>query len=315
MAGSSCQGTLVAPMNRIGRPAFLSKPSIALQDLRHDALHHARALVAPGGDERFDLVDEDDRRAPRRRGVEELLDVLLGLADPLAQHVGGRDAEERRVDLAGGRLGEHRLAGARRAVQQHPAAGPDAEPLGQLRVLERVDHLQADVFLDVVQPRDVVEPERRLLLHDPLARREAVSPSSISRCRPRDSLHRCAATPQVGAPLLLLRLSQSRASSSSRVADLRRAALQLLALGLLARAPTIARAASSRYMPRRIPLPRAARVEALLPIPLELSQVTAIFLCPQLELLKKRIYRRRHEAQRREKPVNFTVRPLRLCGE
>jgi hypothetical protein len=93
------------------------------------------------------LVDEDDAARLGGRGVEEFLDVLLGLADPLAQHVGGRDAEERRVDLAGRRLGEHRFARARRAVQQHAAARLDAEPLSQLRVLHRVEHLQADVFL------------------------------------------------------------------------------------------------------------------------------------------------------------------------
>ena len=35
-------------------------------------------------------------------------------------------------------------------------------------MLEGVDHLQADVFLHVVEARDVVEAQRGFLLHDPL---------------------------------------------------------------------------------------------------------------------------------------------------
>src|SRR3954470_7728946 len=96
---------------------------------RAAALRAPGPLFAPRGPQRLDLVDEDDRPRLGARRVEELLDVLLGLADPLAQDVGRRDAEERRVELAGGGLGKHRLAGARRAVEQHAAAGVDAEPL------------------------------------------------------------------------------------------------------------------------------------------------------------------------------------------
>ena len=100
-------------------------------------------------------------------GVEKLLDVLLGLADPFAEHVGGADAEEAGVELAGGGFGEHRFARAGRAVQQHPPAAADAELGGQFRVGEGVDHLQADVLLHVVQPGDVGEAEGGLFADEP----------------------------------------------------------------------------------------------------------------------------------------------------
>ncbi len=159
---------MVAPISRIGPAGFLVEPFHALQDLRHDALHHARAFIAPGGNERFDFIDEDDAARFRRGGIEELLDVLLGFADPFAQDIGGGDAEKRGVDFAGGGLGEHRFPGAGRAVHQHAAAGANAEFLRQLRVLERIDHLQADVFLHVVEAGDIAEAQGRFFAHDPL---------------------------------------------------------------------------------------------------------------------------------------------------
>jgi hypothetical protein len=119
-------------------------------------------------DQRLDLVDEDDRARHLLRLLEEALDVLLGLTDPLAEDVGGRDDEEAGVDLAGRRAGEHRLPRAWRPVEQHAAASADAEALGQFRVGERVEHLQLDVSLHVIEPRHVVEAQRRLLAHQPL---------------------------------------------------------------------------------------------------------------------------------------------------
>ena len=69
---------------------LLSNPSMPCRICGTTRCITLRAFIAPGGDERFDLVDEDDAALLGRGGVEELLDVLLGLADPFAEHVGGR---------------------------------------------------------------------------------------------------------------------------------------------------------------------------------------------------------------------------------
>ncbi len=65
-------------------------------------------------------------------------------------------------------LGDHGLARARWAVEEHAAAGADPVLPGQLRVGEGVDHLQADIFLYVVQPGDVFEADGRFVFDDPV---------------------------------------------------------------------------------------------------------------------------------------------------
>ena len=111
---------------------------------------HAGAAVAADG---VDLVHEDD--AGR---------VLLGLLEEVA-HAGGADAdehldevragdrEERHARLAGDRAGEQRLAGARRAVEQHALRDAGAERLELLRVLEEL--------LDLVELLDRLVDARR----------------------------------------------------------------------------------------------------------------------------------------------------------
>ena len=64
--------------------------------------------------------------------------------------------EEAALGLAGDRAGEQRLAGARRAVEQHAARDAGAEALVALRVLEEVDDLD-ELVLGLVDAGDVVE--------------------------------------------------------------------------------------------------------------------------------------------------------------
>ena len=73
----------------------------------------------------------------------------------------GETTEKGGVDFAGGGLGQHGLAGAGRAVQQHAAAGVNAEFGGQFGVLKGINHFQADVFFHIVQPGNIVEPDGR----------------------------------------------------------------------------------------------------------------------------------------------------------
>ena len=78
--------------------------------------------------------------------------LALGLAEQVAD-AGGADAdehldeiraaqaEERHARLAGDRLGQQRLAGARRADQQHALGNAAAQGLILLRRLEEIDDL------------------------------------------------------------------------------------------------------------------------------------------------------------------------------
>ena len=121
----------------------------------HAALDLTLGLLALGCD-RVELVDEDDRGRLLARLLEDLAQPLLGLAVEAPHDLGAVDVEEVHVGLGGDRLGEQRLAGARRPVQQHALGRVDAEPLEQLGVLERqLDHL-AHLGHGVAQPADVV---------------------------------------------------------------------------------------------------------------------------------------------------------------
>jgi hypothetical protein len=96
---------------------------------------HAERLATPAGD-RVDLVDEDDRRPVLAGALEELSDVLLRLADPLAHHVRPGDRIERRAGLRGQHLRDRRLAGAGRPREQQPRGRVDAEAARRVGVLD-----------------------------------------------------------------------------------------------------------------------------------------------------------------------------------
>ncbi len=68
---------------------------------------------------RVDLVDEDDRRRRRLRLFEQVADARRADPDEHLDEIGTADREERHPGLARDRLGQERLAGSRRSVQQH----------------------------------------------------------------------------------------------------------------------------------------------------------------------------------------------------
>ena len=76
------------------------------------------AAAAATRRQRVDLVEEDDAGRGLARLAKYLAHAALGLADPHAQQLRTLDRDEVRLGLAGQRLGQQRLAGARRAVQQ-----------------------------------------------------------------------------------------------------------------------------------------------------------------------------------------------------
>jgi hypothetical protein len=85
-------------------------------------------------------------------GVEQLAEVLLGLADPLAHHLREIDLVQVQAQLVGDDARHHRLAGAGRAGQQQEQAAPAGEHPAQLGL---VPQLVADPALvgEVAQAR------------------------------------------------------------------------------------------------------------------------------------------------------------------
>ena len=75
---------------------------------------------AAGGADRVELVDEEDRRGVLAGLLEEAPDPGGAEAGEHLDERGGRLAEEVGAGLVRDRLGEHRLAGAGRAVQEDP---------------------------------------------------------------------------------------------------------------------------------------------------------------------------------------------------
>ena len=67
------------------------------------------------------LINENDARSFLPCHREELAHQLLGLAHPFGDEVAAADGEEGAIRLGSHRLGEVRLAGAWRSVQQESA--------------------------------------------------------------------------------------------------------------------------------------------------------------------------------------------------
>ena len=118
----------------------------------------AQAGAAMAAD-RVDFVDEDDAGRALLGLLEHVAHAGRADADEHLDEVGAGDREERHLGLAGDRLGEQRLAGARRADQQHAARNAAAELLELLRVLQEVDQF-LDFFLGLVAAGDVGEGDR-----------------------------------------------------------------------------------------------------------------------------------------------------------
>ena len=117
----------------------------------------AGAAVAPDG---VDLVHEDDAGRVLLGLLEEVAHAAGADADEHLDEVRAGDREERHARLAGDGAREQRLAGARRAVEQHALGDPRAERLELLRVLEELLDL-VELLDRLVDARDVAEGDLR----------------------------------------------------------------------------------------------------------------------------------------------------------
>ena len=119
----------------------------------------AEAGAAMAAD-RVDLVHEDDAGRVLLGLLEEVAHARGADADEHLDEVRAGDAEERHAGLTRDGAREQRLAGARRAVEQHALRDPRAERLELLRVLEEL--LDLVQLLDrLVHARHVAERDLR----------------------------------------------------------------------------------------------------------------------------------------------------------
>ncbi len=128
-------------------------------------------VLARGADG-VELVDEDDRRSVLAGRLEELADARGAEAREHLDEGGGRLREEGRAGFRRDRLGEQRLAGARRPVQEHAARDAGAEALEAHRVAQELDDL-GQLRLGLFDAGDVVPAHDRLGVGLELTRRRA----------------------------------------------------------------------------------------------------------------------------------------------
>ena len=112
------------------------------------------AALEPEG---VDLVEEEHAGSGAARGLEDLVEVALALAEPHVEDLVEADAEEAGAQLAGDRPGEEGLAAPRRAVEQQ--AAPERLPvhLAELRVAQGTEERGLEAALDLVEAADVGE--------------------------------------------------------------------------------------------------------------------------------------------------------------
>src|SRR5205814_720738 len=111
--------------------------------------------------DRVDLVDEHDAGRVLLALLEQIADARGADADEHLDKVGAADREERNVCLTRDRAREQRLAGSRRAHQQHALRDAAAKLLELLRLAEELDDF-LEFVLRLVHAGDVLE--RDLLL-------------------------------------------------------------------------------------------------------------------------------------------------------
>ena len=128
----------------------------------------ADVAAAAGLAEGVELVDEDDAGGLLLGLLEHVADAGRADADEHLDEVGAAEAEERHARLAGDGLGEQRLAGARRADEQHALGDAAAEALVFLGRLEELDDF-AQLFDRFVDAGDVLERDVDVFLGEELA--------------------------------------------------------------------------------------------------------------------------------------------------
>ena len=136
------------------------------------AAAESRAAMAPDG---VDLVDEQDRRRGVLGGLEQIADARRADADEHLDELAAGDREEGHARLAGNGPGKERLAGARRAHEEHPLRHPPPEALEAARICQEVDDL-FEILLHLLEAGDIGKRHLSVARSVALGRRLAESP-------------------------------------------------------------------------------------------------------------------------------------------
>ena len=145
----------------------------------------ADVAAAAGLAEGVELVDEDDAGGLLLGLLEHVADAGRADADEHLDEVGAAEAEERHARLAGDGLGEQRLAGARRADQQHALGNAAAEHLVLFGRLEELDDF-AQLFDGFVDAGHVFERDLDVFLGVQLAAAAAEGHRRAGPAHPAD---------------------------------------------------------------------------------------------------------------------------------
>ena len=113
--------------------------------------------------ERVELVDEDDAGRLGLGLGEQIADARGADADEHLDELGAAQAEEGHLGFAGDRARQQRLAGPRRADEQHALRDAAADARVLLRVLQELDDL-AQLVLRLVHARHVAEPHLHVVV-------------------------------------------------------------------------------------------------------------------------------------------------------
>ena len=121
--------------------------------------------------DRVDFVEEEHARRGLVRTCKERVHELLALAHPARDELRARRLEKGRVDLVGDGARQHRLAGARRPVQQHRARGLDPQARKEHGVLAREQEALAQRLHDALEPANLLKAHAAFLARSPRLRR------------------------------------------------------------------------------------------------------------------------------------------------
>src|SRR5437764_721877 len=141
-AGSRISGRLVAQQHHPGAGVKTVQLGEQLvQRLLFFVMPAAPGIGAAGAAERVELVDKDDARRLLPRLLEQITHARGADPDKHLDEFRAVDREERHIGLAGDGSRQQRLAGPRRADQQHPFRHPAAEPAVAHRVFQERNDL------------------------------------------------------------------------------------------------------------------------------------------------------------------------------
>jgi hypothetical protein len=122
--------------------------------------------------DRVDFVDEDDAGRVLLGLLEHVAHAAGADADEHLDEVGTGNGEERHVRLAGDRARDQRLAGARRADEEHAARNASAQALEFAGIAQEFDDL-LQILLGFVDAGDVVKRDAAMRFRQQLCARLA----------------------------------------------------------------------------------------------------------------------------------------------